>query len=236
MLRVARSDALVGEVLQLGGQTEKARAHYRHATELGKRMLGRDPNNLAARDLLAIVEAKVGLPVDAGPATAFVLAPTLRARCRVLSYGQSNYRLKDLEGGIEALSSAVRAFRLTPFERGAYHALMVSVYVTTWAAMALLVLGALAGSEGNSEEVALIGGNVIVGGGCLATVALVLNIPLASKLYRERGRLKERGLASLEIAVEGASAWAMDKCDFSLGTGDRVNHCPSGCDPPYDLG
>jgi hypothetical protein len=74
---------------------------------------------------------------------------------------------KDLEGGIEALSSAVRAFRLTPFERGAYHALMVSVYVTTWAAMALLVLGALAGSEGNSEEVALIGGNVIVGGGCL---------------------------------------------------------------------
>jgi len=67
MLRVARSDALVGEVLQLGGQTEKARAHYRHATELGKRMLGRDPNNLAARDLLAIVEAKVGLPVDAGP-------------------------------------------------------------------------------------------------------------------------------------------------------------------------
>ena len=78
---------------------------------------------------------------------------------------------------------------------------MVSVYVTTWAAMALLVLGALAGSEGNSEEVALIGGNVIVGGGCLATVALVLNIPLASKLYRERGRLKERGLASLSKSL-----------------------------------
>lgn len=108
---------------------------------------------------------------------------------------------KDLEGGIEALSSAVRAFRLTPFERGAYHALMVSVYVTTWAAMTLLVLGALAGSEGNSEEVALIGGNVIVGGGCLATVALVLNIPLASKLYRERGRLKELGLASLSKSL-----------------------------------
>ena len=67
MLRVARSDDLVGEVLQLGGQTEKARAHYRHATELGKRMLGRDPNNVAARDLLAIVETKIGLPVDAGP-------------------------------------------------------------------------------------------------------------------------------------------------------------------------
>ena len=68
MLRVARSENLVAEVLQLGGQTEKARAHYQHATELGKRMLGRDSKNVAARDLLAILETKIEVPVDAGPA------------------------------------------------------------------------------------------------------------------------------------------------------------------------
>jgi tetratricopeptide (TPR) repeat protein len=67
MLRVATSENLVGEVLQLGGETEKARARYRHAAELGKRLLGRDPKNTDARDLFAIVEKKIDMPVDAGP-------------------------------------------------------------------------------------------------------------------------------------------------------------------------
>jgi hypothetical protein len=65
MLRVARSENLVGDVLQLGGETEKARDHYRHAAELVNRMLERDPKNTAARDLLATVEKKINNRVDA---------------------------------------------------------------------------------------------------------------------------------------------------------------------------
>jgi hypothetical protein len=108
---------------------------------------------------------------------------------------------KNLEGGIEALSSAARAFRLTPFERVVYHALIVSVYVTAWGWIVLLFLGLLAGRGANVEEVGEIGGIVVFCSACLTTVALVLNIPLASRLYRERERLKELGLASLSKSL-----------------------------------
>jgi hypothetical protein len=46
-----------------------------------------------------------------------------------------------------------------------------------------------------------IGGIVVVLGTLLAAMALVINIPLASKLYRERAQLKELGLASLSKSL-----------------------------------
>jgi tetratricopeptide (TPR) repeat protein len=64
MLRVARSENLVGEALQLRGETENARNHYRHSAELARRMLGRDPKNTAARNLLETVEKKIAVPLD----------------------------------------------------------------------------------------------------------------------------------------------------------------------------
>ena len=66
MLRVARSEKLVAEVLQLRGETEKARAHYRQAAEHAKRLLGHNPKNTAAHDLLVDVEKKIETPDDAG--------------------------------------------------------------------------------------------------------------------------------------------------------------------------
>ena len=111
---------------------------------------------------------------------------------------------KDLEGGIEALSSAARAFRLTRFERGAYHGLMVSVYVTTWSAITLIFLAVLIERGANDSVVRYVGVPAAIGrvcGVCLATVALVLNIPLAARLYREKRRLTELGLTSLSKSL-----------------------------------
>jgi hypothetical protein len=112
---------------------------------------------------------------------------------------------KDLEGGIEALSNAARAFRLTPFERGVYHALLISVFVTAWSAITLILLAVLLEHRANVgnvvHDVGLPALIVMVCGLCLATVALVLNIPLAARLYRERGRLRELGLASLSKSL-----------------------------------
>src|SRR5262249_13595345 len=112
---------------------------------------------------------------------------------------------KDLESGIEALSSAGQAFRLTLFEKGAYYALIVSVYITAWAmtAVSLLVIfedklnvsGVLTQQLGAAAAVVSIWGLI------LSIVALGLNIPLAAKLYRERARLKEVGLASLSKSL-----------------------------------
>jgi len=68
ILRVARSEKLVAEVLQLRGDTEKALAHYRQSAEHARRMLGRDPKNADARELLTVVEKRIEMPDDAGPA------------------------------------------------------------------------------------------------------------------------------------------------------------------------
>jgi hypothetical protein len=118
---------------------------------------------------------------------------------------------KDLEGGIEALSSAARAFRLTRFERAAYYTLVVSVYVTAWlsitiflgiaAVVLFLGLAFTVDEEGNFIKAIVIMSTVNQLILCLAIVALVLNIPLASRLYRERGRLKELGLVSLSKSL-----------------------------------
>jgi hypothetical protein len=112
---------------------------------------------------------------------------------------------KNLEGGIEALSSAARAFQLTPFERNAYRALMVSADATVWASVALILEAVLV--QWNTpfrSALDLLGditGLVIVCGVFVATVALALNILLAYRLYRERTRLKELGLASLSNSL-----------------------------------
>jgi hypothetical protein len=108
---------------------------------------------------------------------------------------------KDLESGIEALSSAGQAFQLTRFERGAYYLLTVSVDVTVWSVIALVLLSFLRESWMGGYNPAFIGGALVVFGTLLAAMALVINIPLASKLYRERARLKELGLASLSKSL-----------------------------------
>jgi hypothetical protein len=109
---------------------------------------------------------------------------------------------KDLESGIEALSSAGQAFQLTRFERGAYYLLTVSVDVTVWSFLALILLSFLPESWWmGGYNPAFIGGALVVPGTLLAAIALVINIPLASKLYRERARLKELGLASLSKSL-----------------------------------
>src|SRR5262249_8051286 len=114
-----------------------------------------------------------------------------------------------LEGGIEALSSAARAFQLTPFERGAHRALMVSVDVAIWGFVALtamiFIIVAL-GLDPNDltpvqqtlmfTSMVAFTFAVVVG-----TVSLALNIPLVRKLYRERARLKELGLSSLSESL-----------------------------------
>jgi hypothetical protein len=109
---------------------------------------------------------------------------------------------KNLESGIEALSSAAQAFRLTRFERGAYYLLKVSVDVTVWTwivGFALFFLETVTGIR--PEDVGFIMGGVLVFGTIIAAIALVVNIPLAAKLYRERARLKELGLASLSKSL-----------------------------------
>jgi len=108
---------------------------------------------------------------------------------------------KDLESGIEALSSAGQAFQLTPFERSAYYLLTVSVDVTVWSFIALVLLSFLPESWMGGYNAAFIGGVVVAFGTLLAAMALVINIPLASKLYRERARLKELGLTSLSKSL-----------------------------------
>src|SRR5262245_36525711 len=108
---------------------------------------------------------------------------------------------KDLEGGIEALSSAARAFRLTRFERAVYHGLMVSVYFTAWVWITGVSLGVFEDFVDVSRETSLLIGLIFSGGVLVAIVALVLNIPLAARLYRERRRLKELGLASLSKSL-----------------------------------
>jgi hypothetical protein len=50
-------------------------------------------------------------------------------------------------------------------------------------------------------EIGGIMGAVLFSGTSLAAIALVINIPLAAKLYRERARLKELGLASLSKSL-----------------------------------
>jgi tetratricopeptide (TPR) repeat protein len=53
MLRVARSENLVGEALQLRGEPENGLDHFRRAEELAKLILAQRPADTAARDVLA---------------------------------------------------------------------------------------------------------------------------------------------------------------------------------------
>jgi hypothetical protein len=98
---------------------------------------------------------------------------------------------KNLASGIEALSSAAQAFRLTRFETAAYDTLMLSVAVTGWSLIGLIfppglaVLG-VADVVWRGVGVALL--TAVLYGASLGTVALALNIPLACRLYRERAR------------------------------------------------
>jgi hypothetical protein len=112
---------------------------------------------------------------------------------------------KGLESGIEALSSAAQAFRLTRFETAAYYLLTVSVDVTVWSVVTLFVLAIvvefLPVPEGTAYQIGQVSGAVLSYGTVLAAIALLINIPLAAKLYRKRARLKEVGLASLSKSL-----------------------------------
>lgn len=66
MLRVARSERYVGEVLELQARPQMAIAHYRRATELGKRMLDMPRDRAAAQDLLDAVQKRLQLLANGG--------------------------------------------------------------------------------------------------------------------------------------------------------------------------
>jgi tetratricopeptide (TPR) repeat protein len=57
MVRVVRSENLVGEARQLHGEPGKALDHYRHAAELARTILGKRPGDAAARKELATATA-----------------------------------------------------------------------------------------------------------------------------------------------------------------------------------
>jgi hypothetical protein len=106
---------------------------------------------------------------------------------------------KHLEGGIEALSSASRAFQLTPFERGAYRALMVSVDVAVWSFVVFIIL--IVGIPNDTFVFAPLVVVAFAFAVIVGIVSLALNIPLVRKLYRERERLKKLGLTSLSESL-----------------------------------
>jgi len=61
ILRVARSEKLVGEVLELRAEPERALDHYQRAMKLATRMLDIHRDDVAVRDLLALVQRRVDL-------------------------------------------------------------------------------------------------------------------------------------------------------------------------------
>src|SRR5262249_9781653 len=117
--------------------------------------------------------------------------------------------LKTLEGGIEALSSASRAFQLTPFERRAYRALMVSVDVAAWSFLASIATSFIfvpVQKYLTPIQLAFLVASIValiafILACVVGTISLVLNFPLVRKLYRERERLKELGLSSLSKSL-----------------------------------
>jgi hypothetical protein len=117
--------------------------------------------------------------------------------------------LKNLEGGIEALSSAARTFQLTRFERWAYGALMVSVYVfalsflAVGASLSIFVARDLDPKDLTPVENAFLFAPFValLLAFIVGTVSLALNISLLRKLYRERARFKELGLSSLSKSL-----------------------------------
>jgi hypothetical protein len=116
---------------------------------------------------------------------------------------------KHLEGGIEALSSASRAFQLTPFERRAYRALMVSVDVAAWsllASIATFFIFRPGQKDLTPVQLAFFIASMVafiafILAFVVGTISLVLNFPLVRKLYRERERLKELGLSFLSKSL-----------------------------------
>ncbi len=107
---------------------------------------------------------------------------------------------KDLQGGIEALSSAACAFQMTPFERGAYRTLMVSVDVAAFSWVILWMLELTPVSE--AFKFAKLGALVVfIFAVVVGTASLALNIPLLVKFYRETTRLKKLGLSSLSKSL-----------------------------------
>ena len=128
---------------------------------------------------------------------------------------------KTLEGGIEALTSAARAFQLTPFERGAHRALIVSVDVAVGSLVAFVALIAITtiiaappGAAATAQPIhltpvqeafvlaPLVASMVAFAfASVVGIVSLALNIPLLRKLYRERARLKKLGLSSLSESL-----------------------------------
>jgi hypothetical protein len=115
---------------------------------------------------------------------------------------------KNLEGGIEALSSAARAFQLTRFESRTYNALMASGVVVVWS-FCLIVLTSddprVEAFKGVRQLVppALVFASFVALplAFIVGTISLALNVPPLRKLYRERARLKELGISSLSKSL-----------------------------------
>jgi tetratricopeptide (TPR) repeat protein len=66
ILRVARSEKLVGEALELREEPEHALVHYRRAIELGTRMLDMHRDDAAVTDLLVVIQRRVDLLAGGG--------------------------------------------------------------------------------------------------------------------------------------------------------------------------
>ena len=100
----------------------------------------------------------------------------------------------DLDKSIEVLSSA-KTLQLTRFQRFSYRALIVSSDVAVICYLALVLVPGAAFIL-NRLLLAIVLLAAFVG-----IVALVLNIPLFLRAFRERARLKKLGLSSLSKSL-----------------------------------
>jgi tetratricopeptide (TPR) repeat protein len=66
IMRVARSEKLVAEVLELRAEPERALTHYRRVIELATRMIDMHRDEAAVRDLLLVVQRRVDLLAGGG--------------------------------------------------------------------------------------------------------------------------------------------------------------------------
>lgn len=109
----------------------------------------------------------------------------------------------ELDSAIEVLASAGQALRLSRFERISYRTLVTSADIAL-ASMTTFVLICIAFVFDNDFEaiwiylliVAIISAVLLVSV-FVAIISLALNLPLFRMAFRERARLKQRGLSSL---------------------------------------